>query len=61
MRKAGALGHALAGAGPSLLAITEEGPVPARVARAAEKAWKAQGIAAEARVHSIDPRGAREA
>ena len=56
---AGAHGACLAGAGPSLLALTEEGPVPGRIARAAETAWRRAGITARASVHRLDTRGAR--
>ena len=61
MKKAGALGVALAGAGPSLLALSADGPRPAKIARAAVEAWKASGVEAAAEVHRVDPRGAREA
>ena len=61
MKKAGAFGVALAGAGPSLLAVSAEGPRPAKIAQAAVEAWKAEGVAAVAEVHRIDPLGAREA
>jgi homoserine kinase len=60
MRKAGAFGCAIAGAGPSLLALSEEGPRAAAIAEAAVAAWKAEGISATAAVHHVDPRGARE-
>jgi homoserine kinase len=59
MLAAGAHGACLAGAGPSLLALTEDGPVAARIARAAEAAWRRGGIAAHASVHRLDARGAR--
>ncbi len=61
MRKAGAFGVALAGAGPSLLAVTAEGSKPARIAQAAVEAWKAEGVDAVAAVHRVDTLGAREA
>ncbi len=60
MRKAGAFGCAIAGAGPSLLALSEEGPKASAIAKAAVAAWKAEGIRATAAVHRIDPLGARE-
>jgi homoserine kinase len=59
MRRAGALGCALAGAGPSLVALSEAGPAPERIARAAVRAWKREGILATARVHRVDTKGAR--
>jgi len=61
MRKAGALGWTLAGAGPTILALSEEGPAPAKIAKAAEKAFRALGVEADASVHAVSPRGAREA
>lgn len=61
MRKAGALGWTLAGAGPTILALSEEGNAPARVAKAAAKAFRAIGVEADASVHAVSPRGAREA
>jgi homoserine kinase len=59
MLGAGAFGACLAGAGPSLLALTEAGPTAARIARAAEAAWRRTGIDARASVHRLDLRGAR--
>ncbi len=59
MEDAGALGVALAGAGPSLLALCRGGRTPGRVAAAGESAFREAGIAARARVHRIDMRGAR--
>ncbi len=61
LREAGALGWALAGAGPSLVALSSDGPAPARIARAAERGFRRAGVAAEARVHRIDATGTREA
>lgn len=61
MKKAGAYGVALAGAGPSLLALSSDGPKPAKIAKAAVEAWKAEGIAAAAEIHRVDAVGAREA
>ena len=61
MRKAGALGYTLAGAGPTILALSEEGPVPARIAKAATRAFRSIGVEADAVVHAVSPRGAREA
>ena len=61
MKKAGALGWALAGAGPTILALSEEGPAPAKIAKAAERAYRALGVEAEATVHAVSPRGARPA
>jgi homoserine kinase len=60
MRKAGAFGCAIAGAGPSLLALSEEGPRADAIAKAAVAAWKAEGIRATARVHRVDDQGAHE-
>ena len=59
MEEAGALGVAVAGAGPSLLALCPAGVPAARVAAAAETAFRREGIAAAARVHRADMRGAR--
>jgi homoserine kinase len=59
MLAAGAYGACLAGAGPALLALTEDGPLAGRVARAAETAWRRAGITAHAAVHRLDARGAR--
>jgi homoserine kinase len=59
MEEAGALGVALAGAGPSLLAVCRAGASPGRVAAAGQSAFRRAGIAAAARVHRIDARGAR--
>lgn len=59
MLGAGAFGACLAGAGPSLLALAEEGPGPARIGRAAEAAWRRAGVASRASLHRLDPRGAR--
>jgi homoserine kinase len=56
---AGAYGACLAGAGPSLVALTEESRDAERIGRAAVAAWKRSGIAARARVHRIDRRGTR--
>ena len=59
MLAAGAYGVCLAGAGPSLLALTEDGTPAARIARAAEAAWRRTGVAAHASIHRLDTRGAR--
>jgi homoserine kinase len=59
MRRAGALGCALAGAGPSILAVVDGDGAGAEVGRAAESAWRAAGVACHARVHRVDPEGAR--
>jgi len=59
MLAAGAHGACLAGAGPSLLALTEDGPIAARIARAAEAAWRRAGVAAHASIHRLDTKGAR--
>jgi homoserine kinase len=56
---AGAYGACLAGAGPSLVALTEESRDAERIGRAAVAAWKRAGVAARARVHRIDRRGTR--
>lgn len=61
MKKAGALGFTLAGAGPTILALSEEGPAPAKIAKAAARAFRAIGVEADAAVHAVSPRGAREA
>jgi homoserine kinase len=61
MKKAGALGWTLAGAGPTILALSEDGPAPAKIAKAAERAFRALGVDADATVHAVSPRGAREA
>ncbi len=60
MRESGALGIALAGAGPTIMALSEDGPDAGRISRAAVAAWKAEGVEATARVHCIDMQGARE-
>lgn len=59
LRGAGALGVALAGAGPSLLAIAEDDARAAAAGEAAVAAWRALGIEATARVHRVDAIGAR--
>jgi homoserine kinase len=59
MERAGALGVALAGAGPSLLALCTSGAAPSRVAGAGVTAFLQAGVAATARVHRVDARGAR--
>jgi homoserine kinase len=56
---AGAYGACLAGAGPSLVGLTEESRDAERIGRAAVAAWKRSGVAAHARVHRIDRRGTR--
>lgn len=61
MKKAGAHGWTLAGAGPTILALSEDGPAAARIAKAAAKAFRALGVEADAGVHAVSPRGAREA
>ena len=61
MKKAGALGWALSGAGPTILALSEDGPAPAKIAKAAERAFRALGVEADASIHAVSPRGAREA
>ena len=60
MRKAGAFGCAIAGAGPSLLALSDDSPRSRDVARAAVAAWKAEGVKATGTVFEIDRAGARE-
>jgi homoserine kinase len=57
--RAGAYGACLAGAGPSLLALTEASADAERMGKAAVAAWKRFGVAARARVHRLDRRGAR--
>jgi homoserine kinase len=59
LERAGALGVALAGAGPSLLALCTAGASPGRVAEAGVAAFRRAGVAATARVHRVDARGAR--
>jgi homoserine kinase len=59
--RAGAHGACLAGAGPSLVALTEESADNERICRFALAAWKRSGVAARARVHRLDRRGARRA
>ena len=61
MKKAGAHGWTLAGAGPTILALSEDGPAAAKIAKAAAKAFRALGVEADASVHAVSPRGAREA
>ena len=56
---AGAYGACLAGAGPSLVGLTEESRDAERIGRAAVAAWKRAGVPARAGVHRIDRRGAR--
>jgi homoserine kinase len=56
---AGAYGACLAGAGPSLVGLTEESRDAERIGRAAVAAWKRLGVAARACVHRIDRRGTR--
>ena len=60
MRKAGAFGCAIAGAGPSLLALSDDSSRSREVAHAAVVAWKAEGIQATGAVYEIDQNGARE-
>ena len=57
--RAGAHGACLAGAGPALVALSEESADTARMGKAAVAAWKRAGVAARARVHRLDRRGAR--
>ena len=57
--RAGAHGACLAGAGPALVALTEESADAARMGAAAVAAWKRSGVVARARVHRLDRRGAR--
>ena len=61
MKKAGAHGWTLAGAGPTILALSEDGPAAAKIAKAAAKAFRALGVEADVSVHAVSPRGAREA
>ncbi|MCM3877233.1 MAG: hypothetical protein NEA02_12545, partial [Thermoanaerobaculia bacterium] len=56
---AGAYGACLAGAGPSLVGLTEESRDAERIGRAAVAAWKRSGVEARARIHRLDRRGAR--
>ncbi|MDL2716467.1 MAG: homoserine kinase [Acidobacteriota bacterium] len=57
--RAGAHGACLAGAGPALVALTEESADVVGIGRVAVAAWKKAGVTAGARVHRIDRRGAR--
>jgi len=57
--EAGAHGACLAGAGPALVALTEESADAMRMGKAAVAAWKRAGVVARARVHRLDRRGAR--
>ena len=57
--RAGAYGACLAGAGPALVALTEESADTVRMGAAAVAAWKRSGVAARARVHRLDRLGAR--
>ncbi|MCC6129949.1 MAG: homoserine kinase [Acidobacteria bacterium] len=59
MREAGALGICLAGAGPSLMAISRASQNPRSIAEAAVSAWKNAGIESTASIHTIDREGAR--
>ncbi|HSB62829.1 MAG TPA: homoserine kinase [Thermoanaerobaculia bacterium] len=56
---AGAYGACLAGAGPSVIGLTEESRDAERIGRAAVAAWRRSGVAARTRVHRIDRRGTR--
>lgn len=58
MEEAGALGVVLAGAGPSLVALSMPGRTAA-IAAAATAAFGEADVRAEARVHRVDSRGAR--
>jgi homoserine kinase len=55
---AGALGCVLSGAGPSLLAVVDEGGDAGRVARALEEALRRAGVAGTARALAVDTEGA---
>ena len=59
MEEAGAPGVVLAGAGPSLVALAGSAAAAAKIARAAVAAFGAAGVEAEARIHRVDPVGAR--
>jgi homoserine kinase len=59
MRRAGAYGCAIAGAGPSLLALSDDSGRSRDVAHAAVAAWKAEGVNATGAVYEIDRAGAR--
>jgi homoserine kinase len=58
-RGAGALGVALSGAGPSMLALADDAQDAAAIGKAMVSAWDAHGVDAEARVLPIDLEGAR--
>jgi homoserine kinase len=55
---AGALGCVLSGAGPSLLAVVDDGGDGGRVARALEEALRRAGVAGAARALAVDTEGA---
>ncbi|MBL8114352.1 MAG: homoserine kinase [Acidobacteria bacterium] len=59
LRKAGALGVALAGAGPSLVAIAESDAGAAGMCAAGIEGFKASSVEATSRVHRVDTLGAR--
>jgi len=55
---AGALGAAISGAGPSLIAFVQDDPE--RVAEAMRRAWEAEGVASRALVLDVDTQGTVE-
>ncbi|MEO8505945.1 MAG: homoserine kinase [Acidobacteriota bacterium] len=55
---AGALGCSLSGAGPAIFAVTRR-EAAVRIAGIGEAAWRANGVAVEARVCHLDKLGAR--
>ncbi len=57
--EAGAHGSSISGAGPSAFAFVHDDESGMRVGKAMTAAYRAAGVAAEARVFTIDARGAR--
>jgi homoserine kinase len=54
----GALGCSLSGAGPALFAVAETGLAP-EIGAAMRRAWARHQVAAEVRICTLDPQGAR--
>jgi homoserine kinase len=57
--EAGARGCSISGAGPSAFAFAQDDEAGTRIGKAMTSAYRARGIEAEARVFTIDARGAR--
>jgi homoserine kinase len=57
--RAGALGCSIAGAGPSVFAVTDDLAVGARVIETMRRAFARAGLDSDARLALTDPRGAR--